>query len=114
MRCRLGRQLPGHRHRGWDGPLIARHALAPDGAGVMVRDHGHVSPWNVRRWPRPPPPPPHRPQAAHPTGPAARAAADALRAAAGTTADSRAAGRSVTVIDLARYAAAASGRNTLT
>ena len=24
------------------GIVIARHQLAPDGAGVMVRDHGHV------------------------------------------------------------------------
>lgn len=24
------------------GIVIARHELAPDGAGVMVRDHGHV------------------------------------------------------------------------
>ena len=62
------------------GIVIARHQLAPDGAGVMVRDHGHVialeqlvlAGHDTSR--------PHRRKERIPPGPAARAAADALRA----------------------------------
>ena len=52
---------------------------------------------------------PHRRKQRIPPGPAALAAAQALRTAAGKTTEPAEA-----VIDLARYAAAARGRNTLT
>ncbi len=92
------------------GIVIARHELAPDGAGVVVRDHGHVialeqlvlAGHNTGR--------PHRKKERIPPGPAARAAADVLRAAQQPT--DAVAGRDV-VIDLSKYDRAAQGRNTL-
>ena len=93
------------------GVVIARHELAPDGAGVMARDHGHVialeqlvlGGHDTSR--------PHRKKERIPPGPAARAAAQALRAA------QQPLDHPVTddvVIDLATYDRAAQGRNTLT
>jgi hypothetical protein len=90
--------------------VIARHELAPDGAGVMVRDHGHVialeqlvlAGHDTTR--------PHRKKERIPPGPAALAAAELLRARAqpddAVNAD--------VVIDLSKYDRAANGRNTLT
>ena len=98
------------------GTVIAGHTLAPDGAGVMVRDHGHVIALEHAAMAATTPTRPHRRKQRIPPGPAARAAADALRGrpakptSAGTGAP--AAGGEV-VVDLARYAAAATGRNTL-
>jgi transposase len=92
------------------GIVIARHELAPDGAGVMVRDHGHVialeqlvlAGHDTSR--------PHRRKERIPPGPAALAAAEQLRARTNPI--------DVTdndvVIDLAKYDRAATGRNTLT
>jgi hypothetical protein len=89
------------------GIVVARHRLAPDGAGAHVRDHGHVTALDAaamkaaaaaRR--------PHRRKERIPPGPQARAAADTLRGVPGTPTS--------TVIDLAAYEAAAHGRNTLT
>jgi hypothetical protein len=89
--------------------VIAKHELAPDGAGVMVRDHGHVlaleqlvlAGHDTRA--------PHRRKERIPPGPEARAAADAVRArqepTSGVDPD--------VVIDLAKYAQAAQGRKTL-
>jgi hypothetical protein len=91
------------------GTVIARHALAPAGAGVMVRDHSHVLALEQAAMTAASPAPPHRRKQRIPPGPAARAAAQALRTAAGKTTEPAEA-----VIDLARYAAAARGRNTLT
>jgi hypothetical protein len=93
------------------GTVIARHDLAPAGAGVMVRDHGHVLALEKAAMTAASPAAPHRRKQRIPPGVAALAAAEALRAAAGKTAQP-AAGEAV--IDLARYAAAARGRNTLT
>lgn len=90
------------------GTVIARHALAPAGAGVMVRDHGHVLALEQAAMTAASPAPPHRRKQRIPPGDAALAAAGALRAAAG-----KAASPGDAVIDLARYAAAAHGRNTL-
>ena len=90
------------------GTVIARHALAPAGAGVMVRDHGHVLALEQAAMTAASPAAPHRRKQRIPPGDAALAAAGALRAAAGTAASPGDA-----VIDLARYAAAAHGRNTL-
>ena len=91
--------------------MIARHALAPAGAGVMVRDHGHVLALEQAAMAAASPAAPHRRKQRIPPGPAALAAADALRAAAGNDRQHPA---GEAVIDLARYAAAARGRNTLT
>jgi hypothetical protein len=89
------------------GIVVARHRLAPDGAGVVVRDHGHVAALDAialkaaasARGP-------HRRKERIPPGDAARAAADALRGAEQPTLSP--------VIDLAAYERAAHGRNTLT
>lgn len=95
---------------------IARHRLAADGAGVMVRDHGHVvaldqlAMTSAATGGRP-----HRRKERIPPGPAALAAAQALRSNAchvETTAAS-ATPASTTVIDLSTYERAARGRNTL-
>lgn len=93
------------------GAVIARHRLAPDGAGVIVADHGHVAALNTAalgaataggR--------PHRRKERIPPGPAALAEAARLR---GHSAPGPA-GAEATVVDLARYAQAANERNTLT
>lgn len=94
------------------GIVIARHELAPDGAGVMVRDHGHVialeqlvlAGHDTSR--------PHRRKERIPPGPAARAAADVLRAR--QQPDHVTAASDDVVIDLSKYDRAATGRNTLT
>jgi len=91
------------------GIVIARHELAPDGAGVMVRDHGHVlalerlvlAAHDTRA--------PHRRKERIPPGVDARAAADVLRAQ-NTPED---AVNADVVVDLSKYAQAAKGRNTL-
>ena len=101
------------------GTVIARHTLAPDGAGVMVRDHGHVLALEQAAMAAASSGTPHRRKLRIPPGTAARAAADALRTTptcgAGALAEAEAAGVAAgdVVIDLARYAAAAHGRNTL-
>ena len=91
--------------------VVARHAIAPDGAGLLVRDHGHVLALEQAAMAAATPAAPHRRKQRIPPGPAARAAAEALRTgtdpATGTDAKE-------VVVDLARYAAAATGRNTLT
>jgi transposase len=97
------------------GAVVARHRLAPDGAGVMVRDHGHVAALETAAMAAAGPARPHGRKQRIPPGPAARAAADTLRAAAAEagTAQTGAAAAGERVLDLARYAAAAEGRNTL-
>jgi transposase len=109
--CRLG---AGHLDIATaTGTVIARHALAPPGAGVMVRDHGHVLALEQAAMTAASTAAPHRRKQRIPPGPAALAAAGALRAAGTNPAAAQpAAGDGV--IDLARYAAAAHGRNTLT
>jgi hypothetical protein len=107
--------------------VVARHAIAPDGAGVMVRDHGHVLALEQAAMAAATSATPHRRKQRIPPGPAARAAAEALRHPDTATvtdldtslvpsADGCLAGTDTkeVVIDLARYAAAAQGRNTLT
>lgn len=89
------------------GIVVARHRLEPDGAGVQVRDHGHVAALDataikaaaaVRG--------PHRRKERIPPGPDALAAAATLRGEQPTLFTS-------TVTDLAAYERAARGRNTL-
>lgn len=96
------------------GIVIARHRLAADGAGAQVRDHGHVVALEqaamtaVASSGKP-----HRRKERIPPGAAALAAAQALRhGGAGEHPATAGAGR--TVIDLAAYERAATGRNTLT
>jgi hypothetical protein len=101
--------------------VIARHTLAPAGAGACVRDTGHVLALERAAMAAFTDTAPHRRKQRIPPGPAARAAAAALRtgAAAGPstpdtvrdTATIHPGGE--VVVDLARYAAAAQGRNTL-
>ena len=99
--------------------VVARHLIAPDGAGVMVRDHGHVVALERAAMAAATPAAPHRRKQRIPPGPAACAAAEALRTGtspqAGTATGTDA--KEVDLdppIDLARYAAAAQDRNTLT
>lgn len=90
------------------GIVVARHRLAPDGAGVMVRDHGHVAALDLAAMAASTSAPPHRRKQRIPPGPAAIAAAAVI---AGTAPENCADG---TVVDLSAYAKAAKGRNTLT
>jgi len=109
VRCRLGASCLDIATTA--GTVIARHDLAPAGAGVMVRDHGHVLALEQAAMAAASTAGPHRRKQRIPPGPAALAAAQALRTAAGNTTEP---GAGEAVIDLARYAAAARGRNTLT
>jgi hypothetical protein len=90
--------------------VLARHAIAPDGAGVLVRDHGHVLALERAAMAAATSAAPHRRKQRIPPGPAARAAAERLRTDISPTpgADPK-----EVVADLTRYAAAAEGRNTL-
>ncbi|MBE1608155.1 Mu transposase domain-containing protein [Actinopolymorpha pittospori] len=99
-----------------NGTVIAQHRLAIDGAGVMVRDHGHVHALNHAALTAFTDAAPHRRKQRIPPGPAARAAADQLRTRHQAADPGRGEGPpdQGVVIDLARYAAAAKGRNTLT
>jgi hypothetical protein len=90
------------------GIVIARHRLAPEGAGVMVRDHAHVTALDHAAMKAFSDAPPHRRKQRIPPGPAARAAAAAL-----TGINDSSSGGDGRVVDLARYAKAAKGRNTL-
>ena len=90
------------------GIVVARHVLAPNGAGVMVRDHGHVTALDLAAMTASTSAAPHRHKQRIPPGPAALAAAAVL---AGTTHKNCADG---TIVDLSAYAKAAHGRNTLT
>jgi hypothetical protein len=105
------------------GIVVARHRLAAAGAGATVRDTGHVQALERAAMAAFTTAAPHRRKQRIPPGPAARAAAATLRAngsdtPAPSTPDpaTGTATREVSVevvVDLARYAAAAQGRNTL-
>ncbi|WP_404817772.1 Mu transposase domain-containing protein [Rhodococcus rhodochrous] len=92
---------------------VARHRLAPDGAGALVRDHGHVHALDQTAMSaamaggRP-----HRRKERIPPGPDALTAAAALRTDTTDRQLSSTTPRS-TVVDLAAYERAARGRNTL-
>jgi hypothetical protein len=87
------------------GIVIARHQAAADGAGVMIRDHHHVTALDHAAMAAFNDLPAHRRKQRIPPGIAARAAADLLTGRV-TTND--------VVTDLAVYVAAAKQRNTLT
>ena len=89
------------------GIVIARHRLAADGAGVMVRDHVHVTALDVAAMGAFSDAPAHRRKQRIPPGVAALAAAAVLT---GTSTSKDCAG---TVAELSAYAEAAKGRNTL-
>ncbi len=109
------------------GIVIARHALAADGTGVMVRHHGHVIALEHAALAAFNDGPPHRRKQRIPPGPAAIAAAKEIISTQTISEQTistpitpnnpgpgrRAAGDDV-VVDLAAYARAAHGRNTLT
>src|SRR4051794_37844581 len=82
--------------------VLARHRLATDGAGVMVRDHGHVLALDTAALAAFSTAAPHRRKQRIPPGPAARAAADALRQTTPTGTTDGATNGEV-VIDLAAY-----------
>ena len=92
---------------------VARHRLAPDGAGAIVRDHGHVHALEQAAMAaaaaggRP-----HRRKERIPPGPDALAAAAALRTT-NTESHSPSTTSASTVTDLVAYERAARGRNTL-
>jgi transposase len=85
--------------------VIARHRLAADGTGAMIRDSGHVTALETAALAAFSTAAPHRRKQRIPPGPAAQAAADHLRE--NTTDPGQ------VVIDLAAYDRAARGRNTL-
>ena len=92
------------------GIVVARHRLAVDGTGVLVRDHGHVVALNTAAMAGASSARPHRRKERIPPGPAARAAANTLTdqpTSNATTSDA-------TVTDLSAYERAAAGKNTLT
>ena len=88
------------------GIVIARHRRAGDGAGITVRDHVHVTALDIAAMAAASSAAPHRRKQRIPPGPAAQAAAAVLTGTDNTTTG--------TVTDLAVYARAAQGRNTLT
>ena len=98
--------LPAPGRRALVPTVIARHRLAPAGTGATIRDDGHVTALTEAALAAFSTAPPHRRKERRPPSPAARAEADLLREPAITRADS-------VVVDLARYAASATGRNTL-
>jgi transposase len=87
------------------GIIVARHRAAADGTGAVIAEHTHITALNTAAMAAFTDAAPHRSKQRIPPGPDARAAAAVLRG------DPDTAG---VVIDLARYAQAANGRNTLT
>ena len=90
--------------------VIARHVLAPAGAGATVRDHAHVTALEQAALAASTSARPHRGKERRPPSQAALAHASTLRAGSHRTEPAT----TDTVVDLAAYAAAATGRNTLT
>jgi transposase len=86
--------------RGGLPTVIARHRIAATGAGVMIRDDGHVAALNQAAMRAATIQAPHRRKQRRPPTPAARAEADTLRARTGTGSDAGSDGGRV--VDLAR------------
>lgn len=120
VRVRLGSAHLDITTTGWHTVpvVLARHRLAPPGAGVMIRDHGHVRALEQAAMTAASSAAPHRSKVRIPPGTDAQAAAKALRHNTISTTTNQdtepAAAAGAVVIDLATYAAAAAGRNTLT
>jgi transposase len=92
------------------GIIIARHRLASTGAGAMIRDDGHVIALEQAAMAAATSAGPHRGKVRRPPS---RAALDAAAALVAPTGTQTAALTCAVVVDLAVYAAAAAGRNTL-
>ncbi len=90
------------------GIVIARHHRAADGAGAVIRDNVHITALDLAAMTAATSLAPHRRKQRIPPGPAA------LTAAAVITGTVTTVGAAGTVTDLAAYARAANGRNTLT
>ena len=90
------------------GIVVARHRSRRRGAGVVVRDHGHVTALDHAAMAAATSLPPHRRKQRIPPGPAALAAAAVITGTATRTAPTAPSSIS------AAYAKAANGRNTLT
>jgi len=95
------------------GIVVARHRAAPDGAGVMVRDHGHVIALEKLVLAGHDTTAPHRKKERIPPGLAAQAAAEVLRTRLQPPDNPSVDYASDVVVDLSKYAHAAQGRNTL-
>jgi len=93
--------------------IVARHLIAPAGAGATIRDDGHVTALNAAALAAFTTAGPHRGKERRPPTTAARAEADRLRTRTNSPDRPGDQERDV-VVDLARYATAAAGRNTLT
>jgi hypothetical protein len=96
--------------------VVARHRLAADGTGAMIRDSGHVTALNSAALAAFSTAAPHRRKQRIPPSPAAQAAAEQLHEntlTAHSTSGASAADPGRVVIDLAAYDRAARGRNTL-
>ncbi len=107
--------LPRPGHGGTVPTVIARHQLAPAGTGATIREVGHVTALTEAALAAFTTAAPHRRKERRPPSPAARAEAEQLRRhATGRPSASDDTQVSPVVVDLARYAAAAAGRNTLT
>ena len=95
------------------GIVIARHRMAADGLGVMVRDSGHVIALDTAAMAAASTGRPHRRKERIPPGPAAKAAAAQLLQAHGNTTDIAQCSTpptDSTVIDLSAYERAAQNR----
>jgi transposase len=95
------------------GIVIARHRMAADGLGVMVRDSGHVIALDAAAMATATTGRPHRRKERIPPGPAAKAAAAqllTLRDDTGHNAESATPSTDSTVIDLSAYERAAQKR----
>lgn len=95
------------------GIVIARHRMAADGLGVMVRDSGHVIALDTAAMATAATGRPHRRKERIPPGPAAKAAAAQLRQLQNANADSietSTTSTDSTVIDLSAYERAAQKR----
>ena len=95
------------------GIVIARHRMAADGLGVMVRDSGHVIALDAAAMATAATGRPHRRKERIPPGPAAKAAAAQLlqqRSASSDVDQPRTLSTDSTVIDLSAYELAAQKR----
>jgi hypothetical protein len=95
------------------GIVVARHQMAADGLGVMVRDSGHVIALDTAAMATATTGRPHRRKERIPPGPAAKAAAAqllTLRDDVNPKAESSTPSTDSTVIDLSAYERAAQNR----
>ncbi len=92
------------------GIVVARHRMAADGLGVMVRDSGHVIALDTAAMATATTARPHRRKERIPPGPAAKAAAAQLLRLDAETLQTSTPSTNSTVIDLSAYERAAQNR----